>query len=119
MRTAQDPPANGTDSGRIFCNTDILHPIAIQLYCEGMPKIVDPEQRRTEIIHGLWAVIYERGIHAVTYQAVAQAAGVSVGRIQHYFDSKQDLVHAGCRAMVEARPRPRRSAPTPWSRWRP
>ena len=66
-----------------------------------MPKIVDPEQRRTEIIHGLWAVIYERGIHAVTYQAVAQAAGVSVGRIQHYFDSKQDLVHAGCRAMVE------------------
>ena len=67
-----------------------------------MPKIVDPEQRRTEIIHGLWAVIYERGIHAVTYQAVAQAAGVSVGRIQHYFDSKQDLVHAGCRAMVGA-----------------
>ena len=48
-----------------------------------MPKIVDPEQRRTEIIHGLWAVIYEHGIHAVTYQAVAQAAGVSVGRIQH------------------------------------
>ena len=32
-----------------------------------MPKIVDHAQRRTEIIHALWAVIYERGIHAVTY----------------------------------------------------
>ena len=66
-----------------------------------MPKIVDHAQRRTEIIHALWAVIYERGIHAVTYQAVARAAGVSVGRIQHYFSSKQELVHAGCRAIVE------------------
>ena len=66
-----------------------------------MPKIVDHAQRRTEIIHALWAVIYERGIHAVTYQAVARAAGISVGRIQHYFSSKQELVHAGCRAIVE------------------
>ena len=42
-----------------------------------MPKIVDHAQRRTEIIHALWAVIYERGIHAVTYQAVAE---VEIGR---------------------------------------
>ena len=66
-----------------------------------MPKIVDHEQRRTEIIYALWQVIYERGIHAASYQAVARAAGISVGRIQHYFASKQDLVRAGCQAIVD------------------
>ena len=66
-----------------------------------MPKIVDHEQRRTEIIHALWQVIYEQGIHAASYQAVARAAGISVGRIQHYFASKQDLVRAGCQAIVD------------------
>lgn len=67
-----------------------------------MPKIVDHEQRRTEIIHALWQVIYEQGIHATSYQAVARAGGISVGRIQHYFASKQDLVRAGCQAIVDA-----------------
>ena len=71
------------------------------MYCKGMPRIVDHEQRRTEIIHALWQVIYEQGIHAASYQAVARAAGISVGRIQHYFTSKQDLVHAGCQAIVD------------------
>ena len=66
-----------------------------------MPKIVDHEQRRTEIIYALWQVIYERGIHAASYQAVARAAGISVGRIQHYFASKQDLVRAGCQTIVD------------------
>ena len=66
-----------------------------------MPKIVDHEQRRTEIIYALWQVIYEQGIHAASYQAVARAAGISVGRIQHYFASKQDLVRAGCQAIVD------------------
>ena len=71
------------------------------MYCKGVPKIVDHEQRRTEIIHALWQVIYEQGIHAASYQTVARAAGISVGRIQHYFTSKQDLVRAGCQAIVD------------------
>lgn len=66
-----------------------------------MPKIVDHHQRRTEIIWGLWAVISERGIEGVTFQAVARAAGISVGRIQHYFASKDELVLAGCSAIVD------------------
>ena len=71
------------------------------MYCKGVPKIVDHEQRRTEIIHALWQGIYEQGIHAASYQTVARAAGISVGRIQHYFTSKQDLVRAGCQAIVD------------------
>ncbi len=66
-----------------------------------MPKIVDHNQRRAEIIWGLWAVIAERGIEGATFQAVARAAGISVGRIQHYFASKDELVLAGCQAIVD------------------
>jgi AcrR family transcriptional regulator len=62
--------------------------------------VVDHEQRRTEIVHALWAVINDCGIEGVTFQAVAQAAGVSVGRLQHYFASKEALVLEGCRAIV-------------------
>ena len=71
------------------------------MYCKGMPKIVDHEQRRTEITRALWDVIGDRGIEWVTYQAVAHAAGVSVGRVQHYFASKDELVRAGCQAIVD------------------
>ena len=79
----------------------ILHNFTVRIYCKAVPKRVDHEQRRAEIIVGLWAVINGRGIEGVTYQAVAQATGISVGRIQHYFASKDDLILAGCRAIVE------------------
>lgn len=65
-----------------------------------MPKIVDHAERRREIILGLWEVIGEHGTAGVTLQAVAAAAGVSIGRIQHYFESKRDLVLEGARQMT-------------------
>ncbi len=65
-----------------------------------MPKIVDPAQRREEITFALWLVIYERGIAGVSLHAVADAAGISVGRIQHYFDSKRELVLDGARRIA-------------------
>lgn len=66
-----------------------------------MPKLVDHDQRRKEITHALWEVISVRGIEGVTYQSVAQEAGISIGRIQHYFTSKDELVRAGCQAIVD------------------
>lgn len=66
-----------------------------------MPRRVDHEQRRREIVYAVWAVIAEHGIEAVTMRAVADEAEVSVGRIQYYFSSKEDLVRASCQAMVE------------------
>lgn len=48
----------------------------------------------------MWAVIFEGGIEGVTFQAVATQAGVSVGRIQHYFGTKRALVLEGARAIV-------------------
>lgn len=85
-----------------------------------MPRIVDHEQRRTEIVHGLWAVIGQAGIEGVTYQAVARAAGISIGRVQHYFASKEELVLAGCRALVDTATARHEAAtrehdPDPWT----
>lgn len=70
------------------------------LYRVIMPRVVDHAQRRREIVYALWAVIHERGIEGVTFQAVAAAGGVSIGRIQHYFDSKEHLIRTGAEFMV-------------------
>ncbi|WP_203582075.1 TetR/AcrR family transcriptional regulator [Microbacterium hibisci] len=56
--------------------------------------------RRAEIILGVWRVILERGISGVSVRAVADAADVSVGLVQHYFRSKDLLIRASARAMV-------------------
>ena len=65
-----------------------------------MPKVVDHAERRREIVWALWAVIHKRGIDGVTFQAVAAEAAVSIGRIQHYFESKQHLIRSGAQEMV-------------------
>src|SRR5690625_5022830 len=65
-----------------------------------MPKIVDHAQRRTEIVHALWQVIYLRGIDAVSFRSVAEAAGISIGRVQDYFPSRRELVLEGCRQIA-------------------
>lgn len=66
-----------------------------------MPKIVDHAARRTEIVHALWEVIYSGGIDSVSFRSVAAAAGISIGRVQHYFASRRDLILEGCRQMAE------------------
>lgn len=48
--------------------------------------------KRRQIIEGVWAVIAESGLSAVSMRTVAAAARVSVGRVQHYFGSRTELV---------------------------
>ncbi|GAB3624886.1 TetR/AcrR family transcriptional regulator [Mariniluteicoccus endophyticus] len=55
---------------------------------------------RQAIFHATWAVIARGGLTAVTMRAVAQAAGVSLGRVQHYFPTKDALVLEACAAML-------------------
>ncbi|WP_022892788.1 TetR/AcrR family transcriptional regulator [Agromyces subbeticus] len=57
--------------------------------------------RRIDIIHGVWHIILQRGIAGVSFRAVAEAAGVSVGLVQHYHPTKGDLVRASAAAMIE------------------
>lgn len=65
-----------------------------------MPRTADHDQRREQIVRALWKVIARQGIDQVSLRNVAAEAGVSVGRIQHYFGTKESLVRAGCQAMI-------------------
>ncbi|MFC7546650.1 TetR family transcriptional regulator C-terminal domain-containing protein [Plantactinospora sp. GCM10030261] len=52
------------------------------------------EQRRTDIADAVLAIVAENGLAAVSQAAVAAQAGVSPGRVQHYFPAKQQLIEA-------------------------
>lgn len=57
-----------------------------------MPRVVDHGQRRGEIAEALWRVAADEGLEAVSLARVAQEAGVSKGRVQHYFTSRDELL---------------------------
>jgi AcrR family transcriptional regulator len=57
-----------------------------------MPKQVDHDERRREIGDAVCRVMATRGIDAVSLRHVAAEAGVSMGRVQHYFASKDDML---------------------------
>jgi AcrR family transcriptional regulator len=57
-----------------------------------MPKIVDHEQRRREILEATWRVIAQQGIEAATIREIAREAGFSNGVLSHYFANKEDIL---------------------------
>ena len=57
-----------------------------------MPKIVDHDARRKELVHAAWQVISDRGIDELTIREIARQAGYSAGILTHYFDGKDDLL---------------------------
>lgn len=62
-----------------------------------MPKIVDHEQRRTQIAKAAARIIAERGIDSVTMVAIGEAAGVTTGAVTHYFEDKDQVILAALR----------------------
>jgi TetR/AcrR family transcriptional regulator, repressor of fatR-cypB operon len=50
--------------------------------------------KRSAILHSALELIADHGFHGAPVSAIAKASGVSTGIIYHYFDSKDDLVHA-------------------------
>jgi AcrR family transcriptional regulator len=68
-----------------------------------VPKIVDHEQRRAELVEALWRVIATGGMEAVTIRSVAAQAGWSRGIVEHYFRDRDELVlHAVRLACAQA-----------------
>lgn len=59
-----------------------------------MPKIVDHNARRRELIEASWAVIATEGLEGVTMRKIAQAAKCTTGRITHYFKDREALILA-------------------------
>jgi AcrR family transcriptional regulator len=57
-----------------------------------MPKIVDWDGRRDEILSATWRVIARDGIAGATIRAIAKEAGCSRGILGHYFHDKEDIL---------------------------
>ncbi|GAA2287777.1 TetR family transcriptional regulator C-terminal domain-containing protein [Actinomadura luteofluorescens] len=64
-----------------------------------MPRRVDHDRRRAEFAEAVWRIAAEAGPAAVTMSAVAAEAGTSIGRIQHYFPGKDDLLAEAAAAL--------------------
>ena len=57
-----------------------------------MPKIVDWDARRDEILSATWRVIARDGIAKATIRAIAREADCSRGILAHYFYDKADIL---------------------------
>lgn len=57
-----------------------------------MPKLVDHDERRSQIAEAVWRIATTRGLQGVTFREVAVEAEVSVSLVQHYFGTKEGLL---------------------------
>jgi AcrR family transcriptional regulator len=57
-----------------------------------VPRLVDHEARRRSIADAIFTLIGSQGLEAVSLRDVAAQAGVSMGAVQHYFESKEQML---------------------------
>ncbi|MFG2720091.1 TetR/AcrR family transcriptional regulator [Streptomyces sp. NPDC048416] len=57
-----------------------------------MPKRVDHEARRQEISAALWRLAGTQGLDGTSLRDVAAEADISLGRLQHYFRTKDEML---------------------------
>lgn len=56
-----------------------------------MPKIVDHDARREELLAPCLELFASRGFHAISMREIAKHLGVTTGTLYHYFDGKLAL----------------------------
>jgi AcrR family transcriptional regulator len=59
-----------------------------------MEQMSSRRRRQTAIIDAVTAIVGERGLDHVSVREVAAAADVSIGTVQHYFPTKQEMLAA-------------------------
>ncbi|GAA3266558.1 TetR/AcrR family transcriptional regulator [Dactylosporangium vinaceum] len=57
-----------------------------------MPRKVDHDERRRHIVEALLHIAGTHGLDAVSLREVAQQAAISMGAVQHYFATKEDML---------------------------
>ena len=67
-----------------------------------MPRIVDRNEKKADLVHAALSVFAERGYHHATMQQVADRAGVSKGAVYEYFDSKEALFVSSAETLMRA-----------------
>ncbi|WP_159612190.1 TetR/AcrR family transcriptional regulator [Glutamicibacter sp. JC586] len=67
-----------------------------------MPKIVDHDQRRQEIVEVTWRFIAREGIDKLNLRDLAAAAGYSNGALKPYFPTRDALLEATFNFVADA-----------------
>lgn len=74
-----------------------------------MPRTVDHEKRRKEVIDIASKLVSERGLHEVSLRDIAREAGSSTMIVSHYFKGKSEMMLHVMRQSLEAHLDRRRS----------
>jgi AcrR family transcriptional regulator len=67
-----------------------------------VPRLVDHEVRRAEIIDATWRLIADRGIDATTLREIAREMGMANGALTHYFPDKNAIIQAAFEYVFQA-----------------
>lgn len=65
-----------------------------------MPKIVDPDERRTAVAAAVLRVAARDGLAAASLRNVAEEAGLAIGSVRHYFADHDELILFTMRELV-------------------
>ncbi|MEV0112585.1 TetR/AcrR family transcriptional regulator [Streptomyces sp. NPDC050844] len=66
-----------------------------------MPRVADHEERRQQVAAAAGRLIATEGLKAATVAKTAAAAGISVGLVQHYFRTKDEMLLFTYRHVLE------------------
>ncbi|MDR6637983.1 TetR family transcriptional regulator C-terminal domain-containing protein [Paenarthrobacter nitroguajacolicus] len=66
-----------------------------------MPKIVDAEARRQEVVQAVFRIIASDGLERASLREVADEAGLAVGSVRHYFASSDELLAFSFGAVID------------------
>lgn len=66
-----------------------------------MPKVIDSAQRRQRVFEAVFDVTLEAGIEQASLRRVADAAGLAVGSVRHYFASHDALMRAAATEVID------------------
>jgi AcrR family transcriptional regulator len=66
-----------------------------------MPKEVDHDERREELLEAVWRVIARDGMEGTTIRGIAKETGWSTGVLSHYFADKDEIIASALRLAYE------------------
>ncbi|GIJ44345.1 TetR family transcriptional regulator [Virgisporangium aliadipatigenens] len=66
-----------------------------------MPKQVDPDARRADVVDALFRVALREGLPRVSLRTVAAEAELNIGSLRHYFASQPELMRFAMSAMLD------------------
>jgi AcrR family transcriptional regulator len=67
----------------------------------AMVQLSSRRPREAALTDALLRIVAERGLDEVSVREVASAAGVSIGTVQHYFPTKDDMLAAAFNEVVQ------------------